>query len=752
MDEGTAEVEGEERRKMYGRQDNSGDGSSSQVPPWLVRAEVTIRHGDAVTSETVQMPPGTTTTTDAGGIRMICRWNTGEPNSTSTPASAANAFRSSGSTAGGFGFQRGNILFTSTPPERPSERSLSGSYTLPRSGSSGNDDSISSCRGRANVSDSGYNSEQFTPHTYSTLPARCSPQQYNRRCKSTCSIVLSTVGADKANPEKATSAESSKITPSIDQWYRRSSQQQAFSRHQFSAVPEVCEDCAEGSASSAFTTHFCTRVAEKTANSSRSTGAESKDAASQTTDIESVRSSSTVKSGRTKRKSGTGAAYQRSEQKKEEIRSPPASVGNTSTGPSADPEKSDSSAKEDSSSKRKSRTVHIDVYCTGSDDGASTDTISEDERSTPMTVFENEDVRVTHTQAMDNLPRGFQDANAFLKRSAERRCASFRNAPMRMPSLASSKGYDSDEVLSSLYPSRFSSYSGIRDLDSVPWSAVSSSTALSPCDYESTTMTSSKDTFSDIESLINSKSGLTPCDSFEYANTADRDRIRRMDVLAKAGNERIRTWRSPQIERKHLLQNRKMREYFEKHQINWSSGESAEDSDESGAVGWSFVSGDDKSRFKRDSIVRRTSKGQTEESNATNLDSGHGKAQEERSQFATRRDYVPYTNVLRDRIGPFGSKSPSPLPSTIPSRVTSPFTTPYGERTDHIVKASKFGAVISAFRKPGHHIGPSKNPTCSCEHCRSYFENEARGRSSSLSELERHPAFKSRKKSDVGFH
>ncbi|XP_011644807.1 cell wall protein PRY3 [Pogonomyrmex barbatus] len=730
---------------MYGRQDNSGDGSSSQVPPWLVRAEVTIRHGDAVTSETVQMPPGTTTTTtDAGGIRMICRWNTSEPSSTPTPitapaAATSNAFPSSGCVPGGFGFQRGNILFTSTPPQRSPPQRSGESYTLPRSGSSGNDDSVSS-RGRTNVSDSGYNSEQFTPQTYSSLPTRRSSQQYNRRCKSTCNIVLSTAGADKSNPEKVTtSTESSKI-PFVDQWYRRPSYQHIFSRHQFSTVPEVCEDCAEGSTSSAFTTHFCTRVTEKTTNS-RST-AISKDAASQTTDIESVRSSSTVKSNKIKRKPSTGV-YQRSEQKKQqEIRSPPPSVGNTSNDPTVEPEKSDSSTKEDGS-KRKSRTVHIDVYCTGSDD-ASTDTISEDERSTPMTVFENEDVKVTHTQAADNLPRGFQDANAFLKRSAERRCASFRNAPMRLPSLASSKGYDSDEVLSSLYPSRFSSYSGIRDLDSLPCSAMSSSTALSPCDYDSTTMTSSKDTFSDIESLINSKSGLTPCDSFEYANTADRDRIRRMDILAKADNERNKTWRSPQIERKHLLQNRKMREYFEKHEIGWSSGES--DSDENEAVGWSFVSGDDKSRLVKADSSRRTNKGQMEESNAANLNSEDRNAQEERSESAEiRRDYVPYSNILRDRIGPFGSKSPSPLPSTIPSRVTSPFATSYGERTDHIIKASKFGAVVNAFRKPGHHIGPSKNPTCSCEHCRRYFEGEGRGRSSSLSELECHPAFKSRK-------
>lgn len=391
--------------------------------------------------------------------------------------------------------------------------------------------------------------------------------------------------------------------------------------------------------------------------------------------------------------------------------------------------------------------MHIDVYCTGSDDDLGTDSTSDDERSTPMTVFENEDVRITHTQATNDLPRGFQDENAFLKRSAERRCASFRNAPMRMPSLASSKGYDSDEMLSSLYPSRFSSYSALRDLDSsVPWSAASSSTMMS-CENDSATMTSSKDTFSDVESLINSRSGLTPCDSFEYANSTDRDRIRRLDLGAK---DKSKNWRSPQIERRQLLRSKRMKEYMEKHELGWSD-DSAEESDESGAVGWSFVSGggaDDGSRLAKRGGPRG---GRAEESNVTDLDAtdgnarGEGRPQAPGATRATAADHVPpYSGVLRDRIGPFGSKSPSPLPSTIPSRVTSPFTTPYGERTDHIVKASMFGAVISAFRKPGHHIGPAKNPSCACEHCRRFFE-ETRRRSSSLSELERHPGFKPQK-------
>lgn len=304
---------------MYGRQDKIPTSDASQVPPWLVRAEVTIRHGDAVTSETVQVPPGTVTTTDAGGIRMICRWNTSEPVAMPTmPTPSVTSTRSSSTTPGGFGFQRGNIFFTSTPPERSSKPSA-GSYTLPRSGSSGNDDSISS-RGRAYISDSGYNSERPSPQTYSSLPARRPSQQYNRRCKSTCSIVLAAAGIDKANTEKANTStfETSKASPA-DLWHRRPSHQhQFFSRHHFNTVPEVCEDCAEGT-SSIFTTHFCTRVAEKTVNS-RST-AISKDAASQTTDVESTRSSSTIsKDSRAKRKSGTGV-FQSNEQKKKEVNS-----------------------------------------------------------------------------------------------------------------------------------------------------------------------------------------------------------------------------------------------------------------------------------------------------------------------------------------------------------------------------------------------------------------------------------------------
>lgn len=43
--------------------------------------------------------------------------------------------------------------------------------------------------------------------------------------------------------------------------------------------------------------------------------------------------------------------------------------------------------------------------------------------------------------------------------------------------------------------------------------------------------------------------------------------------------------------------------------------------------------------------------------------------------------------------------------------------------------AAKFGDVVRSLKKPGHHIpGPTKNPSCPCDHCRLYFENKEKGK------------------------
>lgn len=37
---------------------------------------------------------------------------------------------------------------------------------------------------------------------------------------------------------------------------------------------------------------------------------------------------------------------------------------------------------------------------------------------------------------------------------------------------------------------------------------------------------------------------------------------------------------------------------------------------------------------------------------------------------------------------------------------------------DHLQLAQRFGSVVKTMRKPGHHVGPVRNPTCLCETCK----------------------------------
>ena len=120
-----------------------------------------------------------------------------------------------------YGFQRGNILFTTKPP---TDRT-----------------------------------------TYGSLPTRRTLQPYNRRCMSTCNIVLS---QDNPSPSRCHHT----VTLSCDEPSSRS-------QH-----PEMCEICSGGGRSPTaarrahtFTSHFCTRVPDKTTGS--------KDVASQTSQI-----------------------------------------------------------------------------------------------------------------------------------------------------------------------------------------------------------------------------------------------------------------------------------------------------------------------------------------------------------------------------------------------------------------------------------------------------------------------------------
>lgn len=57
----------------------------------------------------------------------------------------------------------------------------------------------------------------------------------------------------------------------------------------------------------------------------------------------------------------------------------------------------------------------------------------------------------------------------------------------------------------------------------------------------------------------------------------------------------------------------------------------------------------------------------------------------------------------------------------------------YGYTREHLLRAEKFGSVIKIIRKPGHHVGPTKNPDCECAHCRRWFDERRNLRERALS-------------------
>lgn len=165
---------------MYGKSDDS--------PQWTVHAEFTISH-DGVNEPTV---PQAHVEREGNGVRMTYTWTTQPPTeqwATHSNHPSTSTGRTSKTTPDlgkpTSAFQRGNLLFSSTPPRRTRNPSESSTATT-------------ALRNRG-VQDSGYSSELLSPNSYinATLPRR-PPQPYNRKCKSTCSIVLST--AFKENP------------------------------------------------------------------------------------------------------------------------------------------------------------------------------------------------------------------------------------------------------------------------------------------------------------------------------------------------------------------------------------------------------------------------------------------------------------------------------------------------------------------------------------------------------------------------
>lgn len=285
---------------------------------------------------------------------------------------------------------------------------------------------------------------------------------------------------------------------------------------------------------------------------------------------------------------------------------------------------------------------------------------------------------------------------------------------------------------------------------------------------ESGPATSWKDT-SDIESVRQSDISLAKTESFEYADYADRLRILEKEKAWGTGHK---TWKSPEVERKHHLQQLKCQQYIERRDSpfpkwkpndgdddedynnvakgnskssNTATSSSSEDVSCDSEMAWSFGriqdAHDSKGKaVKREDTVRRAGKIMDSSSNKM-FDSIETKGNNELKNIYESGSLSDSTQsslhryATRDSIGPFGKEIIKPK-SKLESSVTTPFTSVPGKKTDQLSKAEKFGTIIGAFRKPGHHVGPSKNPDCSCENCRHFYEERGyRTRARSMGDM-----------------
>lgn len=436
-----------------------------------------------------------------------------------------------------------------------------------------------------------------------------------------------------------------------------------------------------------------------------------------------------------------------------------------------DSNKSKSSEGNSSTDSRKPRTVHIDVYCTGSDiddeenieepSDKSTNSENEDSMtaSSPQTVFESEQVRVSHKKVSDlrELPRALMMRKSGIKPSP-----------------------------SSGYPSMASSSSTIaKGLSASTMSSLMNSGSRLGL---SSNATSWKDTTtSDMESLLNSSpnsraiSMAPSIDSFEYEDPLDKERIKALDRLIWINSK---TWKSPDAERS-------LRSKLK----GIESDDSNEDEDED-TNSWIFSKTDEDSAcsiinkendFYRPTLTQMSSQVSSmdfEDKNyipgdqmsyynihedrfdlinanvTSNVEAvskimlGSEATPEIKSQLSQPKannseaqrkiSSIPMEKNI-DRIVPPKSLSAAVtkefthkltiantgaieiqetenIPEKESSRSTSPFVnTLPGYFTGHLERAKRFGNVMGTLRKPGHHVGPAKNPNCTCEHCKRWL-------------------------------
>ncbi|XP_050515219.1 vitellogenin-1 [Diabrotica virgifera virgifera] len=729
---------------------------STPDPPqqWSVHAEFTINHPGAGNP---QNPPKTGAIQDESGVRMLYSWTSNDPPSGKPSSNVARSESGSSNPEKLYGFQKGNLFFTSTPPPKPG-----GLLNVP-------------------VHDSAYGSELFSPG--SCVGSNCHP--FNRKCRSTCNIILSSNAKRKESIPSGTASHRTQSlrcqTPSAcceqkgdnfygcgDPWCHHLQYSDDFSSvRRVSPVREICEDITnEGQGNcNELGCAICAQETDPKRSIKRDVSVQTYEMVSKCTSPmlkfpgrENSAESIPSKTGKLKR--GRTVGYNRSRQSsRDSFSSIPLkknSVEQNTMSSQASykglQEKKGSESDTKSGDSKKPRTIHIDVYCTGTEiesDSSSSSTSSRSKTvSTPQTVFESKTMYVKHQNAGDkSVPYNLKKSSSNIS----------KNSPYRLSKTNSTsldkENSDEEDSISTAYPSKVSSYSTIgrslSSMSSFPNSATPFS--MSSCtvpDYESSIgNTSWKDTYSDIDSLLHSRSTIPqndslyfvprkideetsskdstskltnttnsvhPSDSFEYADSEDRLRIKRMERMWR---NRVQHGINTQSKSKLLQQQENLQDIVNKRlsRMNVSrSKDSDSDASDKSEKGWTILKNEENTHTQ--------------------------------SQKQPPSDKVPTPPLYKSPSAVIIKERLSLDPS-----LGAPFTIFPGQYTEPRYIARRFGPVITVFKKPGHHIGPAKNPSCTCDHCRRYFENFGfRNRTCSVGDTPTTPFFnwKGLKKND----
>lgn len=220
----------------------------------------------------------------------------------------------------------------------------------------------------------------------------------------------------------------------------------------------------------------------------------------------------------------------------------------------------------------------------------------------------------------------------------------------------------SDDAISSNYPN--SNYSTTRDLTS---SSLGSAMANSP----STVIEDSESTWKKLDVAIKTGNFITPVGSFKkWDKGEEMQKMRQFERL----------WNRDEEPTRDLLTQHKLMENF------MFVNKQRMDSDNSGNISES----DHSFNYQKSNELGNIS----DSSPSTVISYSHKKAISEAipivKETSERRDMSSMSSSLKS-----GSYS-----------------------KDHLALAKKFGPVVRTMRKPGHHVGPVRNPTCLCETCK----------------------------------